>query len=141
MAFIEEKDKKPIKDKLAEMAASVKIVCFTQELECQFCRETRQLMEELTNLSEKLSLDIFNFQIDRPRAEEYKIDKIPATLIVGEKDYGIRFYGIPAGYEFMTLLEGITAVSKSDSGLAPSTREKLKAVTQPLHIQVFVTPT
>jgi glutaredoxin-like protein len=141
MAFIEEKDKKPIRDKLAEMAASVKIIYFTQELECQFCRETHQIMKELTDLSEKLSLEVFNFQIDKAKAEEYKIDKIPATAIKGEKDYGIRFYGIPAGYEFMTLLESITAVSRADSGLAPSTREKLKTVTQPIHIQVFVTPT
>jgi alkyl hydroperoxide reductase subunit AhpF len=60
---------------------------------------------------------------------------------VGKKDHGIRFFGIPSGYEFASLLEGILAVSRDDSGLAPETREALRAVTKPLHFQVFVTPT
>ncbi len=141
MAIIEEKDRKAIREKLNEMTSPVKIINFTQELECQYCRETRQLMEELAGLSDKLSLEVYNFQIDKNKAGEYKIDKIPATVLVGKKDYGIRFYGIPAGYEFASLLESIIAASKDDSGLNDTTRQKLKSVTHPLHMQVFVTPT
>jgi len=141
MPFIQERDKKPIQDRLKEMVQPTKIINFTQELECEYCRETRQLLEELTALSEKLSLEVYNFQIDKAKAQEYRIDKIPATVLLGEKDYGIRFYGIPAGYEFSSLLDDIISVSKRDSGLSPKSREKLKAVTQPLHLQVFVTPT
>ena len=141
MSLIEEKDKKAIQDKLKDVAGPVKIINFTQELQCQYCRETRQLMEELAALSGKLSVEVFDFEIDKEKAKKYNIDKIPATVIEGPKDYGIRFYGIPAGYEFATLLEDIVAVSKSKTGLADKTREKLKTVTQPVHIQVFVTPT
>lgn len=141
MPIIQERDKKPIQERLKETIQPVKIINFTQELECQYCRETRQLLEELTALSDKLSLEVYNFQIDQAKAEEYKIDKIPATVLLGEKDYGIRFYGIPAGYEFSTLLDDIVSMSKRDSGLGPETRKKLKAVARPLHLQVFVTPT
>ncbi len=141
MAIIGEKDKKQIQERLKGMVNPVKLVNFTQEMECLYCRETRQLLEELTPLSDYLSLEIYDFQTDRAKAESYKIDKIPATLVLGESDYGIRFYGIPAGYEFASLLEDIIAVSKRDSGLNEKTREKLKTVTQPLHFQVFVTPT
>ena len=141
MPLIEEKDRRTIQDTLADMVGPVKLVNFTQELECQYCRETRQLMEELASLSDKLSLEVFNFQTDKGTAEKYGIDKIPATVIKGQKDHGIRFYGIPAGYEFATLLEGIMAVSRGDSRLADKTREKLKTITRPVHIQVFVTPT
>jgi len=141
MALIEEKDRTAIREKLIEMTSSVKIINFTQELECQYCRETRQLLEELAGLSDRLSLEVYNFQIDKDKVEEFKIDKIPATVIIGKKDYGIRFYGIPAGYEFASLLESIVAVSGDNSGLNDTTRQKLKSVTQPLHIQVFVTPT
>jgi glutaredoxin-like protein len=141
MPLIEEKDRKTIRDTLDDMVDPVKLVNFTQELECQYCRETRQLMEELASLSDKLSLEVFDFQSDKDTVAKYNIDKIPATVIEGRKDHGIRFYGIPAGYEFATLLEGIMAVSREDSKLADKTREKLKTVTRPIHIQVFVTPT
>ncbi|RMG27296.1 MAG: glutaredoxin, partial [Methanobacteriota archaeon] len=81
------------------------------------------------------------FVNDKEVAEKYGIDKIPATIIMGDKDYGIRFYGIPSGYEFSTLLEDIIMVSHRDSGLSPKTREKIAAIDTPLHFQVFVTPT
>jgi glutaredoxin-like protein len=141
MSIIQEKDKKPIEDRLAGMVKPVTIVNFTQELECMYCRETRELLKELSSLSDKLSLEVYNFQLDKDTAERYKIDKIPATIIKAEGDRGIHFYGVPAGYEFVTLLESIVAVSAGDSGLGEKTRERIRTVSRPVHIQVFVTPT
>lgn len=141
MPLIQEKDRIAIEEQLKALTGPVKIINFTQEIECQYCRETHQLMQELAALSDKLSFEVYDFQLDKARAEEYRIDKIPATVIEGVKDYGVRFYGIPAGYEFASLLETTIAVSEGDSGLNDKTREKLKTLTRPLHIQVFVTPT
>ncbi len=75
------------------------------------------------------------------KLETYKVDKIPAIALVGAKDYGIRFYGIPAGYEFSSLMDDIVAVSKGESGLAPATKAAVAKINQPVHIQVYVTPT
>ena len=72
---------------------------------------------------------------------EYSIDKVPATVIRNGKDYGIRFFGLPAGYEFSALLDGILQVAKGDSGLQAESREKLAKLTKPLHLEVFSTPT
>lgn len=141
MPLIQERDRPEIQKRLAELREPVKLINFTQELECQYCKETRQLLEEVAELSDKLSVEVYNFVTDKGKAEEYRVEKIPATLILGEKDYGIRFYGIPAGYEFATLLEDIIMVSKRDSGLSPASRKKLRDLKDPLHIQVFVTPT
>jgi len=63
------------------------------------------------------------------------------VVVEGEKDYGIRFYGIPMGYEFMSLVEAISAASKGESGLSQKTKEKLQNLKKPVHIQVFVSPT
>ena len=98
-------------------------------------------MKELAPLSDKLSLQVFNFLLDKEKVAQYAIDKVPATVIQNSKDYGIRFYGLPAGYEFSTVLDAILAVSKGDSGLLPASREKLAQLAQPLHLEVFVTPT
>jgi len=58
-----------------------------------------------------------------------------------EKDYGIRMYGLPSGYEFGTLVEAILDVSRGDSGLSDETRAGLKDLARPVHVQVFSTPT
>ena len=101
----------------------------------------KQLVEELAGLSDNLRAEVYNYLLDKERVAEYGIDKVPATVIRNGKDYGIRFYGIPAGYEFSTILDTIVAVSKGDSGLKPESREKLATITEPMHLEVFVTPT
>ena len=84
---------------------------------------------------------MYNFLLDKEKVAEYRIDKVPATAVRDGKDYGIRFYGLPAGYEFSTLLDAIVSVSKADSGLGAESKEKLTQVTHPVHLEVFVTPT
>jgi alkyl hydroperoxide reductase subunit AhpF len=123
------------------MVEPVKLIHFTQELNLDYGRETKQLLEEVADLSGQLTLEVYNFLLDKEKVAEYGVDNVPATVVRNSKDYGIKFYGIPAGYEFATFLEAILNVSKGDSGLKPKTREKLAAVTEPVHLQVFVTPT
>ncbi|MEW5806135.1 MAG: hypothetical protein AB1756_02110 [Acidobacteriota bacterium] len=143
MKIINDKDKGAIEERLRELDKPIRLAFFTQELECQFCKETHWLLEDLASLSSKITLDVHNFQIDKEKARSFQIDKIPAIAILGDgsKDHGIRFYGIPSGYEFATLLDGMIAVSTENSGLSPATRDRLKEVKTPLHLQIFVTPT
>jgi glutaredoxin-like protein len=137
----------------AEMVNKVTLLYFTQQpsliivpdripgQECLFCRETRQLLDEVKNLSDKIELQVFDFVVDKDRAAAYGIDKIPATAIVGEKDYGIRFFGIPSGYEYTSLVEAIIDASRGTTELGPKTKEALQALEKDVRIQVFVTPT
>ena len=114
---------------------------FTQTFECDYCNDTRQLCEELAELSDKLSVQVFNFVADEDKAQAYNIDKIPAIAVVGEKDYGVRFFGVPSGYEFMSLLDSIKTVSAGKVAFMPETEAFLGDLERPLHIQVYVTPT
>lgn len=141
MGLIGEADVLVIRQRLSEMDNPVRLIHFTQELNLEYGRETKQLMEELGALSDKLSVEIYNFLLDKERVAEYAIDKVPATVIRNGKDHGIRFYGIPAGYEFSSLLDTILSVSRDSSGLKEESRAKLAAITEPLHLEVFVTPT
>jgi glutaredoxin-like protein len=84
---------------------------------------------------------VHNFLLDREKVEQFRIERVPALVVAGEKDYGIRFYGVPAGYEFTTLLNALQIVGKKDSGLKPQTRERLARITRPVQIDVFVTLT
>lgn len=141
MGLIGEEVATEIRQRLSGMAAPVRMVHFTQELNLEYGRETREMLEELAALSDKLTLEVYDFLLDKEKVAEYGVDKVPATAIRNDKDYGIRFYGIPAGYEFSALLDAILDVSKGESGLSPETKEKLGRVSQPIHLEVFVTPT
>ena len=141
MGLIRDSDAAEIRERLKEMVNPVKLVHFTQELNLQYGREAQQLLKDLLDLSDKLSLEVCNFLLDRAKVAEYGVDKVPATVVRNGKDYGIRFYGLPAGYEFSSLLDAIVDVSKGDSGLSPESKKKLGSIKQPLHLQVFVTPT
>ena len=141
MALLDEKIRQEVKAALGELPHPVRLLMFTQEFECQFCRETRQLVEEVAGVHDQISAEIYNFVVDQDRAEEYGIDKIPAIAVVGEKDYGIRFYGIPSGYEFSSLVESIRLVSSGEPQLTPAGLELVQGLKDPIHIQVYVTPT
>ena len=137
----------------SDLVHPVQLILFTQEpgrlvvpdhikgQECLYCKETRQLLEEVSGLSEKIALTIYDFTADADKAKEYGVDKIPGLVIRNTEDYGIRFFGIPSGYEFMSLIEAIADVSKGQTGLSPKTREALQTLQQDVRIQVFVTPT
>jgi glutaredoxin-like protein len=141
MGLLRDEDAAEIRQRLSAMTAPVKIIHFTQELNLEYGRETREVLEELIALSDKLSLEIYDFLLDKEKVAEYGVDKVPATVIRNGKDYGIRYYGMPAGYEFSTVLDAILDVSRGDSGLAEESREKLSHLSQPVHLEVFVTPT
>ncbi len=141
MPMLKQEDREEVSRQLKGLANSVQLVMFTQTIECEFCAETRDLVEEIASLSDKVDAVVYNFVTDKDKADDYGIDKIPAIAVVGEKDFGVRFYGIPAGYEFTALIEAIKIVSTGQSGLSDTTKEALAEIDEPVHFQVFVTPT
>ena len=138
---IGDREKGIITQKFAALAAPVTLAMFTQESECQYCAETRDIVEQLAALSGLVTASIHDFGADGDAVIRYGISKIPAIAIVGAKDYGVRYYGIPSGYEFGALIDDIVDVSRGESGLAPSSRQQLATLTEDVHLQVFTTPT
>ncbi len=141
MPLLDEKTREQVAADLSVVEKPVKLVMFTQEFECQYCDETRQLCEEIASLSEQISVEVYDFVADKDKVDEYGIDKIPAIAVTGAKDYGVRYFGIPAGYEFMSLLDSVKTVSAGQVDLMPATMSFLNDLKEPLHIQVYVTPT
>jgi glutaredoxin-like protein len=145
MSLLKDEDRQYLLKEFESLPAPVELVVFTQDTECQYCRETRMIVEEVAGLSDKISLQVYDLVKDKAVAEQYHIDKIPATVVMrggdAPKDYGIRYYGIPAGYEFSSLIEDIQMVSRGESGLSEATKSQLAELKTALHLQVFVTPT
>ena len=145
MALLNESIQKQVRKVFNQIKNPVRLLVFTQgeggALECQMCQDTRQLIEEVASLSDKVSVEVYDFVGDAKIAEQHGVDKIPAVVILGDKDYGIRFYGIPSGYEFSSLIEGIVAVGGRQASLSKTTLDEIQRLNKPVHIQVFVTPT
>ena len=142
MAKMSDKDREAVAKEFSGLTGKVKIINFTQTNECMYCSETRDLMTETAALSDKISLEVYDFVENKSEADKYMIDKIPATVIMSEdEDYGIRYFGIPAGYEYASIVNDIKMISAKESGLSAQTKEYLKELTEYVHLQVFVTPT
>ncbi|MCL4545812.1 MAG: thioredoxin family protein [Chloroflexi bacterium] len=150
MALISSKDQQMLRDLFSErLQGDVTITYFTQResiltvpgQECQFCKDTRELLEEVTGLSDKLHLRVQDFVRDAQAAEQLEVERIPAFVLAGRARGQVRYFGIPSGYEFSSLIEDLLDISTGRTQLSDQTREALGGLEQDLRIQVFVTPT
>ena len=129
-----------------QMKEPVQILFFGSQDNCEYCTDTRQLLEEVAGIDEKVSLDFYDIKENADMAAKFNVERVPAIVIAAKDgdqvtDFGIKYSGIPAGHEFGTLINDIVLVSGRDSGLSAEAREYLKNLDKPLHLQVFVTPT
>lgn len=150
MSLISPKDQQTLRDLFSQrLQQDVTLTYYTQHdsvlsvpgQECAYCRETRELLEELTELSDKTHLEVKDFVRDEAEAQQLGVTRIPAIIISGQNKGSVRFFGVPAGYEFSTLVEDLLTVSSGAPDLMDSTMHRLETLQQDLHIQVFVTPT
>jgi alkyl hydroperoxide reductase subunit AhpF len=145
MSLLSPADQERLRESFDEMTNGVRLLFFTQTLDCETCPQTRQILDELPPLSDKITIEEVNVVLDADRSREYGIDHVPAVAIAYEdagsiKDSRIRFLGTPAGYEFISLVQAILLVGGGESVLSPDNRARVAAVAQPVRIQVFTTP-
>ncbi|WP_457601306.1 protein disulfide oxidoreductase [Hydrogenivirga sp.] len=124
-----------------EFREPVTVRVFSQAIGCESCQTVEELLKELTDVvgEEKIKYEVHSPVLDKELAERYGIKRIPTIVIEGDRDYGIRYIGLPAGLEFSTLVQGILQVSKREPNLSEKTLELLKQVDIPIELMVFVT--
>ena len=140
-------DQQKLRDAFAEMTRNVRLVFVTQTIGCETCPETRQILDELPPLSDRISIEEVNLVLDAERAGQYGIDRAPGVVILYEDENGVihdsrmRFVGVPAGYEFISLVQAVLLAGGRASNLSNETLARLAAVDKPTVMQVFTTPT
>jgi glutaredoxin-like protein len=130
-----------IRDVLAAVSSAVRLVFFEQSIGCDACTPTRQLLEQICDMSPYITIEPFNLVIDTERAAQFGVDRVPAVVVCSPDRDHIRFYGAPLGYEVMSLLEAIRLTASGDSGLNEASRARLRGLEKPVNLQVFFTPT
>jgi alkyl hydroperoxide reductase subunit F len=126
---------------LSELTRPVQLVHFSQDPMAPSCQAQLDLLQTIEPLSEKITLSHYDLVHNADKARQFSISKVPATAVIGDQDYGIRFYGLTGGYEFNSLIEDILMVSSGDHGLDPVVMELLSSIDHPTHLEVFVTLT
>lgn len=142
MSLFDSKIEEQLRSILGQMQKKVQLVFFSQEIECQSCHDAHQFVKEIAALNDKLSMDVLNLVVDKDKAAQYQVDKVPAIVVLDEAgvDTGIKFYGIPGGYEINSFLGAILSVSGQKEALPDDLTKRISAISKPVHIQVFVTP-
>ena len=129
------------------MTHSVRLLFFTQTLDCETCLQTRQILDELPPLCDRIAVEEVNLILEPDRAAVYGVDRAPAVVLLGEDEQGemrdsrIRFLGAPGGYEFISLVQAVLLVGGRPSSLSADNLARVAAVEQPVTIRVFTTPT
>jgi len=143
MALLNDQDQAAVRKEFEKLAGPVKLVVFSQELSesAELCRQNEELIREVAALAPDATVEVLNLAIDRDRAAAYGIDRVPATVVEGARDYGIRFLGIPSGYEFSNLIDSMIVASSGEPGLSAETRASLAELGSDIDIKVFSTPT
>jgi alkyl hydroperoxide reductase subunit AhpF len=140
MAFLSAQDEQAVKKEFERLGGPVKLTVFASELGPDTNRQTIALVKEVGALDDRISVAVLNPHIEREQAEAYGVDSTPSVVVEGAEDYGIRFLGMPAGYEFSNLIDSIIAASRGESGLTDQTKAALDGLTEDVVIKVFATP-
>jgi len=129
-----------VQEQLADLANPVRLVVFTRQIgDTHLSERAAELAGGLGELSPKVTAEVYDLDAHEEKAEAYGADRAPAIIVVGEKDHGVRFYGVPGGGELGSLLAAIQVAAARDSGLSEASRKALAGLTRPAHIEVFVT--
>lgn len=140
MALFDVKVQNQLKEILKNMKDNVKILNFTQAIECPMCKETRAFAEEIASLSDKLSVIVYDQIADKDMVQKYGVERIPAIVLLDSegKDRGVKFYGLPGGYEINSFLGSIIELSGRREELSADILARIKKIDKDVHIQVFV---
>jgi alkyl hydroperoxide reductase subunit AhpF len=141
MGFLSAKDEAAVRKEFERIGGPVKLTVFASELGGEHNGQTVALVREVAALSGQLSVTVLNPHIDREQAAAYAVTEAPVVVVEGAQDYGIRFLGIPGGYEFSNLIDSIIAVSTGETGLSDETKATLAGLADDVTIKVFTTPT
>jgi glutaredoxin-like protein len=141
MALFNEETSKQIKEIFLGLKEKVNVVLFTDENDCETCSDTREFLNEIEDMSEKIVLTQYDLKKNEEKAKVWGIDKAPAIRLLddNENDFGVTFYGIPAGHEINSFISGMMELSGAGEQLPVEMKSELDTLDKKVKIKVFVT--
>ena len=139
--ILSDADRAAISKALAAVVTPVTLIFFEQSIGCDACAPTRRLLEQIKELTDRITIETLNLVIEKDRAAQHGIDRVPAIVVSAPGRDRIRFYGAPFGNELMSLVDAIRMTGTGETGLSEQSRAQLKTLAKPVDVKVFFTPT
>jgi len=140
VTMLSEKDKAYVRKTLDGMKDEVRLTLFSRDGgECKYCDEAEGLLADIAAAVPRVKVEILSLKQDAVRAKELGIDKVPGIALLGKKDYNLRYFGLPSGYDFKPFVETIRAVGDDNPGVSRESAALLAKLTKPVQLTVFVT--
>ncbi|MDY0211182.1 MAG: thioredoxin family protein [Acholeplasma sp.] len=109
--------------------------------DCDTCKETKQLLKETSELSDKITLITTELNDAGDDLVTYNIEMTPSFVFL-DKDLnyrGVKFNGIPAGHEINSFISAIMEMSGVSFQLSDEVLSRIAKIEKPVDIKVFVT--
>ena len=127
--MLPENVKKQVENKFSNLIDPIKLIL--KKDDSDISKKAEELLKEISSLSDRISFHILN---------SLKCLGVPCISIQGEeKDFGIRYMGVPEGGEFNVFIDTIEMVSRNEYHLTERTVEFIEEIDKPVDIKVFVT--
>lgn len=128
-----------LKQVFEELKNAVTMVLFTSEEDCESCETTLNLLTEVSELSDKLNLRVYDLKSDE--AKKYDIDLAPSFVLLDHNGeyHRVKFNGIPAGHEINSFISALIEMSGAESEVPEELLERIQKIDKPVNIKVFVT--
>jgi alkyl hydroperoxide reductase subunit AhpF len=145
MSLLSPSDQQQLRESFATLAEPVTIVFFSQAIGCETCAETQQILREITDLTDKVTVEELSLVLETDRAATYGVERVPALVLLAgadRRDTRMRFLGAPEGWDFLSLVDAILlAGGGAEPELSPKTAARIGQLTEDVSVLVFVTPT
>ncbi len=130
-----------VKEILADMPKELTIALFVDKNGCETCEETKNFMNEVAELGEKINVEIYDINDDSALASEYNVVMVPSIVLLDcNKDYhGVKFNGMPAGHEINSFIPALLETSGLESEIPEPLKSQIEGVNKKVNIKVFVT--
>lgn len=141
MALLSNEDREYLKNLYKDMKKDVYILFFRTDDKnlCVMCDDIKSILDELKDISDRIKVKVYSFEKDTEEVKKYNVTMAPAIVLLADKDLGVKYYGIPAGYEFSSFIEDINDIGNDFVPIDESIEEDLKSIDKDVHIKVFVT--
>ena len=144
MTMLRKEEAAAVRSALADLERAVELVLVIGPEETplpsahqiDYTGDARRLLEELVSFGGgRLSLRV----VQQPA---YGAERFPAICVLPDgEDVGVRFYGLPWGYELTSIVGACVDAGRLEQRLSEESREKLATLAGEVAIEVFVTPT
>lgn len=143
MTHLSDRERQTLREMFRDLKYPVHVELFVDP-EDEWSRAAEELITEVVGvMPDLLHAEVRPLREHQLLATLYGVERAPTFILCDHKrdDSGIRFVGLPSGYEFAVLIEALLDVSASRVRISDKSLNYIRNLEREITLEVFVTPT